>query len=121
MTDLTRDIYKAVSCKSATKGTTMFIDDFGDIWTMIPQVNRFGENSVYRQFTGNLVVTGAPMPNGMAGNYLYVGELVPTYHFNILNPCPFIQNLQQQVFYYLNGRLGKVQARYNKKPNRFKG
>lgn len=118
MNDYTKDIYKAVSCKTATKGTTMFIDDFGDIWTMIPQVNRFGENSTYRQYTGNLCVAPQPLSSGLHGNFLYLGELVPTYHFSVQNPAPFIQGLTQQIQYYLQNRLGKIQARYNKKPLR---
>lgn len=121
MNDYTQDIYKAVSCKTATKGATMFIDDFGDVWTMIPTVNRFGELSSYRQYTGNLIVVDRPLLNDVTGNYLYLGELVPSYHFSLKNPTPIIAGLQQQLCYYMAGRLGKIQARYAKKPVRCKG
>lgn len=118
MHDYTKDIYKAISCKTATKGTTMFIDDFGDIWTMIPQMNRYGESSVYRQYTGNLIVSNQPMSSTVRGNYMYLGEFIPTYHFSVCNPTPYINNLLPQIQYYLQNRLGKIQARYNKKPLR---
>lgn len=121
MSDLTQAIYKAVSCKTATKGATMFIDDFGDVWTMIPMLNRFGEMSAYRQYTGNLIVTNRPLMNDVTGNYLYLGELVPSYHFSLKNPMHLITGLQHQLCYYMAGRLGKVQARYQKKPVRCKG
>jgi len=121
MGDYTQAIYKAVSSKTVTKGSTMHIDDFGDIWTLIPQLNRYGEQSVYRQYTGNLIISDRPLYCDMHGNHLYIGELVPSYHFNIRNPAAFIQGLQHQVGYYLESRLGKIKARYYKKPVRFKG
>lgn len=121
MGDYTQAIYKAVCCKTVTKGATMFIDDFGDVWTLIPQVNRFGELSQYRQYTGNLIVSDRPLYNDMTGSHLYLGEFLPSYHFNLRNPANFINGLQQQLIFYINGRLGKVQARYHKKPLRFKG
>jgi len=120
MADYIRDIYKAISCKTPTKGATMFIDDFGDVWTLIPQLNRFNEMSVYRQYTGNIVIAPFPLGNTAQGQHLYIGELIPTYHISISCPVSYIQNLQHQIYYYLQGRLGKVQARFNKKPLRLK-
>ena len=121
MTDYTLAIYKAVCCKTVTKGSTMHIDDFGDIWTLTPAINRCGVQSVYRQYTGNLVIANRPLYNDISGNHLYIGELIPTYHFNIRNPAAFINGLQHQVGYYLENRLGDIKARYFKKPLRFKG
>lgn len=121
MNDYTLAIYRAVCCKTVTTGSTMHIDDFGDIWTLTPALNRCGEQSVYRQYSGNLVISGHPLPSNINGNHLYIGQLIPTYHFNISNPSPFINGLQQQVGYYLQNRLLKIMARYNKKPLSFMG
>lgn len=121
MSDYTKAIYKAVCCKTVTKGATMFIDDFGDVWTMIPSINRFGEASQFRQYTGNLVVTNRPLSNDITGNHMYLGELVPSYHFSLKNPTPIIHGLQHQLCFYMQGRLGDVLTRFTKKPVSCKG
>ncbi|QXO10259.1 hypothetical protein pEaSNUABM37_00300 [Erwinia phage pEa_SNUABM_37] len=121
MSDYTQEIYRAVTCKTVTKGATMFIDDFCDVWTMIPMLNSFGEMSQFRQYTGRLIVTSRPLLNDATGNYLYLGELVPSYHFSLRNPSPMIAGLQHQLGFYMTGRLNKVLNRYQKKPVRCKG
>lgn len=121
MSDYTQAIYKAVCCKTATKGSTLFIDDFGDVWTMIPATNRFGEQTQFRQYSGNLIVSDRPMLNDVTGNYLYIGEHVPSYHFVLRNPTPIVGGIQQLLHFYILGRVGKIMTRYQKKPVRCKG
>lgn len=121
MTDYKKAIYKAISCKTPTKGTPIYVDDFGDVWITSTQLNRFGEQSTHHQYAGNLLITPTVMQNGMNGNYLHVGEFIPTYHFSVFNPTPNINGYMWQLQTYLDTRLVKVKERYQKKPLRNKG
>ncbi|QZA71041.1 hypothetical protein AH06_272 [Erwinia phage AH06] len=112
MSDYSTDIFKAISCKTPTKGSELYIDDFGDLWMLIPRINRFGEQSVYRQYAGNLTLASAP--SAMYQGQMYVCELLPGYHLILVNQTALVN--QYTLVQYVRTRSAKVEARYRRKP-----
>jgi hypothetical protein len=117
MNDYTKDLYKAISCKTPTKGSEFYVDDFGDLWLLIPQLNRFGEQSVFRQYAGNLTIQGKP--GGMFSNATYIGQFMPTYHLFLVGQTTAIDIAALQR--YVMTRASKVVARYQRKAKPFQG
>ncbi|AHI60403.1 hypothetical protein RAY_253 [Erwinia phage vB_EamM_RAY] len=112
MSDYCADIFKAISCKTPTKGSELYIDDFGDLWMLIPKLNRFGEQSVFRQYAGNLALMADR--GQMYQGQLYVCELIPGYHLVLTNQAVMVN--QYSLVQYVKTRAAKVEARYRKKP-----
>lgn len=113
MIDYSKDLYKAMSCKTPTKGSQFHIDDFADVWVMIPQINKFGAEGIYKHYQGRLVMS--PQAIQQPG-YVYLGEVLSGYHLSVGGVVGTINMDLRALQYYITTRVSSVVAKHRKKP-----
>lgn len=112
MIDYSKDLFKAMSCKTPTKGSQFFIDDFADVWVMVPQINKYGEESLYKTYQGRIVLApgGIQQQPGM-----YLGEVMSGYHMYLTGMATHMGIDLRSLIFYITTRVSKVVAKHNKK------
>lgn len=114
MIDYSKDLYKAMSCKTPTKGSQFFIDDFGDVWLMVPQINRYGDESLYKAYQGRIMLSPDQV---MQPGYSYLGEVMKGYYV-YLSAIGGINIDFRSLQFYITTRVSRVVAKHYKKPRK---
>lgn len=118
MIDYSKDLFKAMSCKTPTKGSQFFIDDFADVWLMVPQINKYGDDSLYKAYQGRIVLS----PNHVAQpGYNYLGEVMIGYHVYLQSHMSLPGVDFRSLLFYITTRVTRVVAKHHKKPRKLLG
>jgi len=117
--DYQTDLYKAICCKNPTKGSEVFVDDFGDVYLLYTATNKLGQLSTYRNRVGQLVFHNTPGPIATTASGQYLLEVLPAYYafmvYYLNTPALWAVDVNK-VSQYIHARIGKVKTRYYKKP-----
>lgn len=113
MIDYSKDLYKAMSCKTPTKGSQFFIDDFADVWVMIPQINKYGDESLYKHYQGRVMMSSNQI---VQPGFYYLGEVMQGYHLHLSGAVGTIGIDYRALLFYITSRVSRVVAKHRKKP-----
>lgn len=120
--DYSKALFKAIGCRTVTKGSQVQVDDFGDVWLLLPATNRVGDLSVHRQYAGRIYLY--PDTNVFINpGVIYITEVLPGYyiglqHCMLTNTYPM---LAPRLAELINTRALKVKLNYQKKPKQLTG